>query len=171
MAIVTAAEEIPSLEVRRVIRAPRARVFAAWTTAAELKRWHAPGPLHVGLAELDVRVGGAYRIHMVAPDGTEHRVSGVFREVDPPRRLSYTWGWDGDHPVKDSVVTIDFLDQGTSTEVVLRHAIAHDKERTSHTGGWTAILEKLALTYDGAVTSNVPAQDGRPGAVDHRAIE
>lgn len=142
--------QVPSLEVRRTIRAPRTTVFDAWTTPDELKRWHAPGPLHVELAELDVRVGGAYRIHMVTPDGKEHRVSGVYREIDRPNRLVYTWGWDGDHVVKDSVVTIEFIARGNDTEVVLRHAIADDKERAGHTDGWTAILDKLATTYAGA---------------------
>ena len=150
MATRSAAVQVPSLEVRRTIRAPRSTVFAAWTTPEELRRWHAPGPLHVSLAQMDVRPGGSYRIHMVEPDGKEHRVSGVYREVNPPAKIVYTWSWDGDHPVKDSVVTIEFFERGDATEVVLRHAIAHDKERASHENGWTAILEKLDNTYSGA---------------------
>ena len=138
----------PSLEVRRTIRAPRQRVFDAWTKAEELKAWHAPGPLTVSLAEIDLRPGGAYRIHMRSPDGTEHRVSGVYREIDPPKKVVYTWGWDGDHPVKDSVVTIEFHDRGASTEVVLRHdGITHNKERADHEHGWTAILDKFEAMY------------------------
>lgn len=133
-----------SLEVRRTIRAPRKRVFDAWTQVEELKRWHAPGALTVSFAEIDLRVGGRYRIHMRQPDGTEHRVSGVYREVDPPNRVAYTWSWDGDHPVKDSVVTLDFIERGDSTEVVLRHAgFPNAKERDSHNGGWTSILDKF----------------------------
>ena len=149
MANQTAAPAIPSLEVRRTIRAPRQRVFDAWTKAEELKAWHAPGPLSVSFAEIDLRPGGAYRIHMRAPDGTEHRVSGVYREVDPPKKVVYTWGWDGDHVVKDSVVTIEFHDVGGATEVVLRHAIADDKERTNHEQGWIAIMDKLEAAYSG----------------------
>src|SRR3954467_14261328 len=98
MAKETTSPPTPVLEVRRLIRAPRQRVFDAWTKAEELKAWHAPGPLTVSLAEIDLRVGGAYRIHMQAPDGSEHRASGVYREIDPPRKVVYTWGWDGDHP-------------------------------------------------------------------------
>lgn len=140
----------PSVEVRRTIRAPRQRVFDAWTKAEELKAWHAPGPLTVSLAEIDLRPGGAYRIHMRDPDGTEHRVSGVYREVDPPRKVVYTWGWDGDHPVKDSVVTLEFHDLGGSTEVVLRHdGIADEKERGNHEKGWTAIMDKFEARYSG----------------------
>ena len=138
----------PSVEVRRTIRAPRQRVFDAWTKTEELKAWHAPGPLTVSLAEIDLRPGGKYRIHMREPDGKEHRVSGVYREIDPPKKVVYSWGWDGDHPVKDSTVTIEFLERGELTEVVLTHSgIEHDEERGKHAGGWTSILDKLEARY------------------------
>jgi uncharacterized protein YndB with AHSA1/START domain len=138
----------PVLEVRRTIRASRQRVFDAWTKAEELKAWHAPGPLTVSLAEIDLRPGGKYRIHMREPDGTEHRVSGVYLEVDPPKKVVYSWGWDGDHPVKDSTVTIELFERGDATEVVLTHGgITHDQERASHEHGWTSIMDKLEAKY------------------------
>ena len=141
----------PTLEVRRTIRAPRERVFHAWTTPEELSAWHAPGPLTVSLAEIDLRPGGAYRIHMRTPDGIEHRVTGVYREVDPPNKVVYTWAWEGEHVVKDSVVTVEFLARGDATEVVLTHSgIADEAERANHTQGWTAILDKLEAAYAGS---------------------
>jgi len=143
----TTAAPVPTLEVRRTIRAPRQRVFDAWTKAEELKKFHAPGPLHVEVAEIDLRPGGKYRIVMVEPDGKKHGVYGVYREVEPPRKVVYTWSHDGDHIVKDSLITVEFLERGDSTEVVLTHAIADDKERESHTSGWTSILEKLQAAY------------------------
>jgi uncharacterized protein YndB with AHSA1/START domain len=146
----TQTEAPSSLEVRRTIRAPRRQVFEAWTKPEELKRWHAPGPLTVSLAEIDLRPGGKYRIHMREPDGKEHRVTGVYREVDPPKRVVYTWGWEGDHPVKDSVVTIEFFERGESTEVVLRHeGFPAGGERDDHEKGWTAIMDKLEARFQG----------------------
>jgi uncharacterized protein YndB with AHSA1/START domain len=139
----------PTIQVRRTIRAPRQRVFDAWTKTEELKKWHAPGPLTVTFAEIDLRPGGKYRIHMTEPDGKEHKVSGVYREIDPPRKLVYSWGWDGDHPVKDSTVTLEFIERGDATEVVLTHSgISHEGERKGHTEGWTSILDKLAAHFD-----------------------
>jgi uncharacterized protein YndB with AHSA1/START domain len=139
-----------TLEVRRTIRAPQQRVFDAWTKADELKRWHAPGPLTVSLAEIDLRVGGSYRIHMRAPDGKEHRVTGVYREVDPPRRVVYTWTWEDTSDVQNSVVTLEFIARGDSTEVILRHeGFDSTKQRDSHESGWTSILDKLASHFDG----------------------
>jgi uncharacterized protein YndB with AHSA1/START domain len=84
---------------------------------------------------------------MREPDGKEHRVSGVYREIDPPRKVVYTWGWDGDHPVKDSLVTVEFHEQGDATEVVLTHAIAHDQERANHEKGWASIMDKLETHF------------------------
>jgi len=139
---------IPKLEVRRTIRAAQKRVFDAWTKPEELKRWHAPGPMTVSLAEIDLRPGGKYRIHMRAPDGAEHKVSGVYKEVDPPNRVVYTWGWDGDHPVKNSTVTVEFLDRGDTTEVVLTHeGFPAGDEQANHEKGWIAILDKLEAEF------------------------
>ena len=138
----------PTLQLRRTIRAPRQQVFDAWTKTEELKNWHAPGPLTVSCAEIDLRPVGKYRIHMREPDGTEHKASSVYREIDPPKKLVYSWGWDGDHPVKDSTVTLELIDLGNATEVVLTHSgIAHDVERQKHTHGWTAIVDKLAAHF------------------------
>ncbi|HVT37528.1 MAG TPA: SRPBCC family protein, partial [Gemmatimonadaceae bacterium] len=82
--------------------------------------------------------------------GNEHKASGVYREIDPPKKLVYTWGWDGDHPVKDSVVTIEFHARGNATEVVLTHAgITDATERANHEKGWVAILDKFEAACSG----------------------
>lgn len=134
-----------TLEVRRVIRAPRERVFQAWTTPSEVKRWSSPGPVEVVTSEIDLRVGGNYKLNMRAPDGAAHNAFGVYREVDPPKRVVYTWSWEQEPDVRDTVVTVEFNDLGEKgTEVVLRHTgLATAKQRESHTQGWTGILEKL----------------------------
>ncbi|HEX5387295.1 MAG TPA: SRPBCC domain-containing protein [Gemmatimonadales bacterium] len=132
------------LEVRHTYAQPPERLFRAWTTPNDLKRWHAPRDLVVSLAELDVRVGGRYRIHMRQPDGTEHRVSGEYTIVNPPRRLAFTWEWEQSD--RASLVTIDFLPWGTGgTELVLTHEdFPTDTERNNHEHGWSSIAEKLA---------------------------
>ena len=134
-----------ALGVRRTIAPPRQRVFEAWTTPTELKRWAGPGPLVTPLAEVDLLVGGHYRIHMREPNGSEHRVSGVYREVDPPQRLVYTWSWENDPEMVESLVTVEFHERGDATEVVLRHEGFRTKEsRDRHETGWGGCLEKLA---------------------------
>jgi uncharacterized protein YndB with AHSA1/START domain len=137
-------QEFATLEVRRIIRAPRERVFQAWTSPADVKRWSAPGPIEVVLSEIDLRVGGRYRLEMREPNGTPHDAYGEYREVDPPRLVVYTWNWVQEPDVRDTVVTVEFHDLGANgTEVVLRHEGLTAKQAASHTQGWTSILEKL----------------------------
>ena len=140
-----------ALEVRRTFAATRQRVFDAWTRPEALKLWAAPGAMTAPIAEVDLRVGGSYRIHMRAPDGKEHRVLGEYREVDPPRRLVYTWTWETNPDVTDSVVTVEFHERGTSTEVVLRHErLPTAESRDRHAVGWGGCLEKLQTVVDAA---------------------
>ncbi len=137
-----------TLEIRRTLAAPRERVFNAWTRAEELRKWFAPGPLTTAVAESDLRVGGRYRITMRAPDGKEHTVSGVYQIIDPPKRLVYTWKWDDKPSAGESTVTVEFHEQGRSTEVVLRHeGLPNEKEVAEHTHGWNGCLEKLEKMF------------------------
>ena len=130
------------LESRRVFQASPERLFRAWTTAEQLSRWHAPGPLTVTLAEVDLRVGGRYRIHMTEPGGTVHKVGGTYQVVEPPRKVVYTWQWEGNP--EETEVTLEFLAAGAGTEFVLTHrGFAADDARVHHEQGWTGILEKL----------------------------
>jgi uncharacterized protein YndB with AHSA1/START domain len=64
-----------TLRLRRTFAAPRQRVFQAWTTPQEMKRWTGPGEYTTPLAEVDLRPGGRYRIHMRTPDGTLRRLT------------------------------------------------------------------------------------------------
>lgn len=145
-----ATQEHPAvaLELRRTFPAPRERVFRAWTTAEEIRSWQAPGPMTTPFATVDLRVGGAYQIHIRAPDGREHRVAGVYREVDPPSRLVYTWRWETDGPEDETLVTVEFKDRGQTTEVVLRHErFRTADQRARHETGWTGCLAKLGHVF------------------------
>ena len=132
-----------TLEIRRLIPAPRERVFDAWTQAKELDRWSAPSHM-TPRTEVDLRIGGRYRIVMRGPDGIDKIVGGVYRVIDRPSKLVYTWKWE-ESPMPESVVTIEFRDRGKETEVVLRHEGLIDPEsRARHEHGWNACLDNLA---------------------------
>jgi glutathione S-transferase len=141
----TVAPAPPILEIRRTIRAPRQRVFDAWTKPEEMKKWQAPGPMTTPNVDVDLRVGGAYRVYMLAPDGATHVAFGTYREITPPSRLVYTWSWEGREI--DSVVTVEFHDRGNATEVVLRHQLPNEDERGRHEHGWIGCFDKLEQLF------------------------
>ncbi len=147
MAQTAQAQTGTSLEIRRTIAAPRERVFQAWTRPEEVKKWAAPGPMTVPVAEVDLRVGGQYRIEMVAPDGARHIATGEYREVTPPARLVYTWNWENGM-ARNSIVTVEFAARGQSTEVILRHERLPDEDsRQRHLEGWTGCMEKFVALF------------------------
>jgi uncharacterized protein YndB with AHSA1/START domain len=136
--------------VRRVIAAARERVFRNWTEPDLLKRWWGPGGFTCPVAEVDLRLGGAYRLAMLPPGGVpEMSVTGIYREIDPPARLVYTWRWDTGPAAStdESIVTVEFnhLDD-ERTEVIVTHARFPTGHDTSpYRAGWQEGLEKLEV--------------------------
>src|ERR1041385_1425981 len=95
----------PSLTLKRQLKAPPAKVFAAWTDPEKMKRWRGPGEINAMRAESDPRVGGRYRFVMQAPNGEEYDVGGVYREVVTNEKLVFTWAWKS-APERESLVTL-----------------------------------------------------------------
>jgi uncharacterized protein YndB with AHSA1/START domain len=135
----------PSLTLQRHYPVAPEKVWRAWTDAEAVKRWWGPGPGEpVSLAELDVRVGGRFRIVFGGPDGKMHECAGVYKEVVPNRKLVFTWHWPNTTPERVSVVTIIFQAVEKGTELVFKHEQLFDeKARDDHKRGWTSVLEKL----------------------------
>jgi uncharacterized protein YndB with AHSA1/START domain len=132
-----------SLVVRRTIRAPVERVFEAWTKADQIRRWWGPGPVTCLGAEVDLRVGGAYRIGNQLPDGTVMWITGVFELVSPPRELVYSWSTAPDAPSSERV-TVRFEPREGATEVTIVHErIPNGTSRDQHQQGWFGCLDGL----------------------------
>ena len=116
-----------SLAIVRKLKATPRAVWRALTQPEALKQWMGPSDeFQVLVAETDVRVGGRYHIVMKSPDGEEHDVSGVYREVVANQKLVYTWAWKST-PERESLVTIEPTRSGDGTELVLRHERFADK--------------------------------------------
>jgi uncharacterized protein YndB with AHSA1/START domain len=135
-----------TLTVRRTFQAPRERVFGAWTDAKTLAEWFHPSAEYTTkVPELEFKVGGRYKVEMHHQSGNVHAVGGTYREIKPPEKLVFTWRWERDPASQESLVTIEFLDRGASTEVLLTHAQLPDAEqREKHAHGWNGCLEQLA---------------------------
>ena len=113
----------PSLTVKRRLKAPPAKVFAAWTDPEKIKRWMGPGEIVAQRVEVDARVGGRYRVEMHGPSGPAHNVSGIYREIIPNEKLVFTWSWDpapGEEP-HESLVTVLLKPDAGGTLLTLIH--------------------------------------------------
>jgi uncharacterized protein YndB with AHSA1/START domain len=134
-----------ALVARRTVRAPAARLFEAWTQPEHLRAWWGPRPVTCSAAEVDLRVGGRYRLENALPDGNIVIIEGEFLLVEPPRRLVYTWR-AGDDP--ESRVTVRFEPRAEATEVIVIHErIADERIRQSHVGGWEGCLDGLVRHF------------------------
>lgn len=136
-----------AVHIRRTFPAPRAEVFRAWTEPERVRQWFQPPGGSTPSAEMDVRVGGAYRVEMKSAVGWTSYAVGRFLEVEPPERLVYSFGWERPPPtmaVEESRVTVEFLDLGGSTELRLTHERLESRRlRAFHQWGWTRSLAKL----------------------------
>lgn len=133
-----------TLVVQRTIAATPERLFAAWTDPVELRRWWGPDGVTCIGSEIDLCVGGRYRIGNRLPDGTTLWIVGVFEAIDRPHRLIYTWQLEGG-PSTLERVTVDFAARGSATLVTITHArIESEAQRRQHELGWAGCLAGLA---------------------------
>jgi uncharacterized protein YndB with AHSA1/START domain len=131
-----------TLTVRRVIAAPPAKLFEAWTTPALLRTWWGPRGVRCVEAAVDLRVGGDYRLGNQLPDGRVVWITGTFELIEQPHRLIYSWRV-ADEPV--SRVTVRFDPAAGGTEVTVVHErIASAQVRADHEAGWIGCLDGLA---------------------------
>lgn len=135
----------PALNLRRHYPVAPAKVWRAWTDPQALKRWFGPGTEQsVSIAEVDVRVGGRFRLVFGGPQGDEHEVRGVYKEVVPNRKLVFTWTWPRTTPERESLVTILFKAAAGGTELDFTHAQHFDDAvRDGHLRGWSETFVKL----------------------------
>ncbi len=131
------------LEMKRWFDASPDRVYAAWVTLEAFQAWIGPAGVQCQVPILDARVGGQYRIIMQLSDGRVIPVSGVFRNVDSPHRLVFTWGWEGDAS-RNSLITLLLRGQDGGTELTLRQeGLGSVENRDGHETGWSSALGKL----------------------------
>lgn len=134
-----------TLHLERVLPASRSLVFRMHAEPDLLAQWWGPKGFSAPSVELDLRVGGGYRIAMQPPDGDRFFLSGEFRDVDPGARLSYTFRWEPPDPDdRETVVTFSLRDLGESTALMVDQGrFATEARRALHEQGWTESLDRL----------------------------
>jgi uncharacterized protein YndB with AHSA1/START domain len=144
------------LVLTRVIDAPPAKLYRAWTEPALLRQWFAPLPWTTPVAELDVRPGGASLVVLRGPDGSEFPNRGVYLEVVENRRLvftnAYTSAWEpSDKPFMTVILTFEDDDGKTRYTARVRHWSVADRETHEAMGfhtGWERCADQLAALVD-----------------------
>ena len=139
------------LVITRVFDAPREVVFKAWTDVERLKRWWGPKGFTNPVCEVDVRPGGAIRIHMRAPDGVIYPMTGVYHEIVEPERLVFTASAldAGGNPLFEQLTTVTFAEHGGKTKLTVHASFSKIRpEAAPHLAGaemgWNMSLDRLA---------------------------
>lgn len=158
------------LVISRVVHAPRALVYRAWTDPEIVKRWWGPHGYTTPVCRIDLRPGGRYQTCMRSPDGRDFWGQGVFREIVESERLVFTdsftdengnvvgaeyYGMSPTWP-REAQVLVTFADQGNSTELTVLYGGLKDVPEADREGarqGWTESLEKFAEILERAAPS------------------
>jgi len=145
-------EEPIRLQMTKVIKAKRARVFDAWTNADLMKQWFAPGELIARSASSDPKEGGAFTISMEGMMGgrfTKGVASGLYKQIIPDELLVLTWNYVGDYQPPETVITVSFKDGAGGTEIALtQEGFGDEQHRSGYEGGWHTQFEKLSKVVE-----------------------
>lgn len=134
---------ISDLRLSRVISASPDRVFDLWTRPEELKKWWGPDNVRCISAEVDLRVGGLYRIGNEMPDRTVVWISGRFQRIERPTLLQFSWSAEPGSKIAECV-TVGFARHERGTLLTVVHSrIASQVLRDSHRQGWIGCLDGL----------------------------
>jgi len=129
-----------TLVLRRTFAASRERVFRAWIEPEALESWFRLKGMRVRVRSLEARVGGCFRFEVE----NGYSIVGTYLHFVPPEKLVFTWRGAAT-PGQETVVTLDFLDQGPATELVLTHEGLNTPEMRALVGsGWPSLLDALA---------------------------
>ncbi len=136
------------IRIVRHFNVPARRVFDAWSDPATLPKWAWAGLGHDPAAEVDLRVGGQYRVTTRQDDGTV-AFHGEYLEIEPGSRLVFTLHWDAPmgYDVKNEQVTVEVRDTDRGSEMTFTHeGVESEEARETHEQGWSAAFDLLERT-------------------------
>jgi uncharacterized protein YndB with AHSA1/START domain len=134
-------------EIRRHLAAAPERVFAAFASAELVAQWLTPAPdVQLTVLELDFREGGSYRFAYDTPDGQRMLVGGVYRHIQAPTRLVFSWLIEPPdvHAGIESQVTVSIAPSADGSDLLILHEHFERADANQrHAEGWAGALEQL----------------------------
>jgi uncharacterized protein YndB with AHSA1/START domain len=142
----TSASPDRELKITRVFNAPRRLIFKAWTQPEHFARWLGPKDFTTVACQMNVQLGGIYRACIRSPEGKDHWMQGVYREIVEPERLVFTFAWEDENsqPRHETLVTVTFAEQDNRTLMTFHQAIFESVEsHDAHRSGWSECFDRL----------------------------
>ena len=132
------------LLITRTLDAPASLLFALWSNPEHVKQWMGPANFSCPEAEIDFRVGGAYRVMIKSAEHGENWFGGIYREIERDRRLVFSFAWDsGPSAGVETLVTITFEERdGKTVQTFHQRPFLNIERRDSHVGGWNQTFDK-----------------------------
>ncbi len=123
-------------------------LWDAWTLPQLVKQWFGSDPEGIVLyAAMNVQTGGHFEVTFKDSDGTQHTCSGIYKEVHPHDKLSFTWTWKNE-PGVESFVTIQLQSKGDHTLMKFEHAHVGFASAHNYAKGWKDTFLKLERVLD-----------------------
>jgi uncharacterized protein YndB with AHSA1/START domain len=136
-------EKEDSISIEIIFQAPIENVWNAWTDSSLILLWFGSEPKGKGLkAKMDVRAGGSFEITFANSDGAVHTCYGVYTEVKPFSKLSFTWNWKAE-PGVESFVTVLLSSENNFTRMKFEHTHVGNASAHNYTEGWRTTFKKL----------------------------
>jgi uncharacterized protein YndB with AHSA1/START domain len=138
------------LSLERLIPIAPDELFDLWTDPVEVAKWWAPEGFQCVVDALDTQPGGRWRTVLQRPDGGSIAISGHYRSVDRPRRLIFTWAWEGPDGERghETEVNVSFERATGGTRLVLtQQSFEHSQGRDRHHLGWSACLDRITSLH------------------------
>jgi uncharacterized protein YndB with AHSA1/START domain len=132
------------LLIVRTFDAPLGLVWSLWSDPDHMRRWMGPGSMTCMSLEMDFRVGGAYRGLLRSTQYGDDWFGGVYREIEPHRRLVFTYGWEqGPSKGVEMLVALSFEEKdGATVQTFYQSGCLTAERAASHTMGWSSAFEK-----------------------------
>ena len=138
-----------SIDIRRRYPGSASLLWRMFTDPGHFARWWGPEGTTCTKCEIDLRPGGAWETVITGEQMGDMPVGGVYREIDAPYRVTFTWAWLNDEKPHESLVAIELTEFGDECEVRILHRELSEAQTDSHLGGWTSALDCLAQTLAG----------------------